>query len=107
MASKTWLEPGPDHRFGAEALEDCEILVVRRSAVRAAVGDAELDRAILEAQRVEMQRMQEHVGMLGRKNARERIACFLMSIAQCGADDHADHAMGRRTHVEGRNLSFS
>ena len=32
------LEPGPDHRFGAEALDDCEILVVRRSAVRAAAG---------------------------------------------------------------------
>ena len=63
------LEPGPDHRFGAEALEDCEILVVRRSAVRAAVGDAELDRAILEAQRVEMERLQDHVVMLGRKSA--------------------------------------
>src|SRR5688572_13779416 len=29
------LEPGPDHRFAAEALANCEIIVVRRSAVRA------------------------------------------------------------------------
>ena len=90
------LEPGPDHRFAAEALEDCEIMVVRRSAVRAFAGDAELDRAILEAQRVEMERLQEHVVMLGRKSARERVASFLMSIAQRQSEDHADLAMGRQ-----------
>src|SRR3989344_3555004 len=86
------LEPAPDHRSAAEALDDCEILVVRRSAVRAFAGDAELDRAILEAQRVEMERLQEHVVMLGRKSARERVASFLMSIAQRQSEDHADLA---------------
>ena len=49
------LEPGPLHRFGGEALEDCEIVVVRRSTVR-----AELDQAILEAQRVEMERLRSY-----------------------------------------------
>lgn len=90
------LEPGPDHRFAAEALEDCEILVVRRSTVRAAAGDAELDRAILEAQQLEMERLQDHVVMLGRKSARERVASFLMSIAQRQPEDHVDLAMGRQ-----------
>jgi CRP/FNR family nitrogen fixation transcriptional regulator len=51
------LEPGPGHRFGAEALADCEIIVMRRSAVHTSAGDAELDRAILEAQRLEMERL--------------------------------------------------
>ncbi len=100
------LEPGPDHRFGAEALEDCEILVVRRSAVRAAAGDAELDRAILEAQRLEMERLQDHVVMLGRKSARERVASFLMSIAQRGGDDHADLAMGRQDMADYLGLTI-
>ena len=100
------LEPGPDHRFGAEALEDCEVLVVRRSAVRAAVGEAELDRAILEAQRVEMERLQDHVVMLGRKSARERVASFLMLLAQRGADDHADLAMGRQDMADYLGLTI-
>ncbi|HEY0649739.1 helix-turn-helix domain-containing protein [Phenylobacterium sp.] len=100
------LEPGPDHRFGAEALEDCEILVVRRSAVRAAAGDAELDRAILEAQRLEMERLQDHVVMLGRKSARERVASFLMSIAQRGDDNHASLAMGRQDMADYLGLTI-
>ncbi|WP_421937507.1 helix-turn-helix domain-containing protein [Phenylobacterium sp.] len=100
------LEPGPDHRFGAEALDDCEILVVRRSAVRAAAGDAELDRAILEAQRVEMERLQDHVVMLGRKSARERVASFLMSIAERGDNDHADLAMGRQDMADYLGLTI-
>jgi CRP/FNR family nitrogen fixation transcriptional regulator len=100
------LEPGPDHRFGAEALDECEILAVRRSAVRAAAGDAELDRAILEAQRLEMERLQDHVVMLGRKTARERVACFLMSIAQKGREGHADLAMGRQDMADYLGLTI-
>jgi CRP/FNR family nitrogen fixation transcriptional regulator len=100
------LEPGPDHRFGADALDDCEILAVRRSAVRAAAGDAELDRAILEAQRLEMERLQEHVVMLGRKSARERVASFLMSVAQRVDDDHADLAMGRQDMADYLGLTI-
>ncbi len=100
------LEPGPDHRFGAEALEDCEILVVRRSVVRAAAGDAELDRAILEAQRLEMERLQDHVVMLGRRTARERVGSFLMSIAQRGGDEQTDLAMGRQDMADYLGLTI-
>ena len=100
------LEPGPDHRFGAEALTACEILAVRRGAVRAAAGDAELNRAILEAQRVEMERLQDHVVMLGRKSARERVASFLMSIAQRGSEDHNDLAMGRQDMADYLGLTI-
>ncbi|WP_293900238.1 helix-turn-helix domain-containing protein [Phenylobacterium sp.] len=100
------LEPGPDHRFAAEALAECEIMVVRRSAVRAIAGDAALDRAILEAQRLEMERLQDHVVMLGRKSARERVASFLMSIAQRGPDDHADLAMGRQDMADYLGLTI-
>ena len=100
------LEPGPDHRFAAEALTDCEIDVVKRSAVRAFAGDAELDRAILEATREEMERLQDHVVMLGRKSARERVACFLMSIATRQADDHVDLPMGRQDMADYLGLTI-
>ena len=100
------LEPGPDHRFAAEALTDCEIVVVRRSAVRAYAGDAELDRAILEATREEMERLQDHVVMLGRKSARERVACFLMSIADRQAEEQVDLPMGRQDMADYLGLTI-
>jgi CRP/FNR family transcriptional regulator, nitrogen fixation regulation protein len=100
------LEPGPNHRFAAEALDDCDILVVRRSAVRAFAGDAELDRAILEATRQEMERLQDHVVMLGRKSARERVACFLMSVAQRQDEAQVDLAMGRQDMADYLGLTI-
>lgn len=100
------LEVGPEHRFAAEALADCEIVVVRRSAVRAFAGDAELDRAILEATRQEMERLQEHVVMLGRKSARERVASFLMSIAQRHDNDEAELPMGRQDMADYLGLTI-
>jgi len=100
------LEVGPEHRFAAEALTDCEIMVVRRSAMRAFAGDAELDRAILEATRLEMERLQDHVVMLGRKSARERVASFLMSIAQRQADGQAELPMGRQDMADYLGLTI-
>jgi len=101
------LEPGPDHRFAAEALTDCEIIAVRRSAVRAFAGDAELDRAILDATREEMERLQDHVVVLGRKSARERVACFLMSIANRRTEgDVLELPMGRQDMADYLGLTI-
>ncbi|MBL8770902.1 MAG: helix-turn-helix domain-containing protein [Phenylobacterium sp.] len=100
------LEVGPDHRFAAEALTDCEITVVRRAAMRAFAGDAELDRAILEATRLEMERLQDHVVMLGRKSARERVASFLMSIAQRQDEGQVELPMGRQDMADYLGLTI-
>jgi len=100
------LEPGPEHRFAAEALTDCETQVVRRSAVRAYAGDAELDRAILEATHLEMERLQEHVMMLGRKSARERVGAFLMSVAQRQSEDEINLPMGRQDMADYLGLTI-
>ncbi len=100
------LEPGPDHCFAAEALDDCEVIAVRRSTVRAFAGDAALDRAILEAQRLEMERLQEHVVMLGRKSARERVASFLIAIANRTEDGPANLAMGRQDMADYLGLTI-
>lgn len=100
------LEPGPEHRFAAEALADCEILLVRRSAVRAVAGDAELNRAILEATRQEMERLQEHVVMLGRKSARERVGSFLMSLVRSREESHVDLPMTRQDMADYLGLTI-
>jgi CRP/FNR family transcriptional regulator, nitrogen fixation regulation protein len=100
------LEPGPDHQFSAEALSDCTVLVVRRSVVRAQTGDRELDRAILEATRRELQRVQDHVLLLGRKSAREKVAGFLMSLAQQQNDNNVQLPMGRQDMADYLGLTI-
>lgn len=100
------LEPGPEHRFAADALVDCEVQMVRRAAVRAYAGDAEVNRAILEATNREMGRLQEHVMMLGRKSARERVASFLMSLAQRQSDDQVNLPMGRQDMADYLGLTI-
>ena len=90
------LEPGPEHRFAADALTGCEVQLVRRASARAFAGDAEVDRAILDATRREMERLQEHVILLGRKSARERVAGFLMALAQRVPQAGVDLQMGRQ-----------
>jgi CRP/FNR family nitrogen fixation transcriptional regulator len=99
------LEPGPDHQFAAEALTHCEVQLVRRSAVRALAGDAELDRAILEATRRELQRVQEHVMLLGRKSAREKVAGFLVGLADEKNGD-IDLPMGRQDMADYLGLTI-
>ncbi|MBI5939442.1 MAG: helix-turn-helix domain-containing protein [Caulobacterales bacterium] len=74
------LETGPDHRYSAEALCDCEVLSMKRSAVREDVAAADLQRMIWDATIRELDRTQEHVLMLGRKTACERVASFLLDI---------------------------
>jgi len=76
------LETGPVHRFSAEAICDSTVLVVRRSALKAFAGDGELDRAIWEATRLELERTQDHLLVLGRKSACERVASFLIGLAR-------------------------
>src|ERR1700741_1650669 len=50
------LESGPLHRFSAEAICDCAMLVLRRSALKTFAGDHALDRAVWEATRRELER---------------------------------------------------
>lgn len=100
------LEVGPDHQFSAEALTACEVQVVRRSSVRAFAGDVELDRAILEATRRELQRAQDHVLLLGRRSAREKVAAFLMSLSDARGAQGVDLPMGRQDMADYLGLTI-
>jgi CRP/FNR family nitrogen fixation transcriptional regulator len=101
------LETGPVHRFCAEALTDCVVIVVKRSALRAFAGDGDLDRAIWEATRRELERTQEHLLVLGRKTACEKVASFLLDVAQRGDDAHAvTLPMGRQDMADYLGLTI-
>lgn len=90
------LEAGPRHRYSAEALCDCVVQAVKRTALHAQGQDAALDRAIWDATRRELERAHDHVLLLGRKTACEKVATFLMDLAQRGPEEKVELPMGRQ-----------
>lgn len=75
------VELGETHRFSAEALGDCEVLAMRRSG-SAAYASGEIDRLIWSATTAELRRAQSHMMVLGRTTACEKVARFLLDIAE-------------------------
>jgi CRP/FNR family nitrogen fixation transcriptional regulator len=100
------LESGSVHRFCGEALSDCVVRVVKRSSLRAMGGDGELERAIWEATRRELERTQEHLLVLGRKTASEKVASFLMDLAQRHDADEVSVPMGRQDMADYLGLTI-
>ncbi|MFN3522764.1 MAG: helix-turn-helix domain-containing protein [Phenylobacterium sp.] len=90
------LEPGDEHRYSAEALSDCVVLVLKQSALRTQSDDEALARVIWEATARELERAQEHVMLLGRKSAFEKVASFLSDITRRGQGHDGDLPMSRQ-----------
>jgi CRP/FNR family nitrogen fixation transcriptional regulator len=75
------LEVGGEHTFSAEAVADCKVLVIKRSALVAlASRDNEVARQLWAMAAGELQRAQAHI-MLLIKTAQERVAGFLLEMA--------------------------
>lgn len=74
------VEVGEAHRFSAEALADCEVLALRRSG-SAAYESGRLDQMVWAATTCELRRTQSHMLLLGRATASEKVARFLLDIA--------------------------
>lgn len=73
---------GMTHGLSAEAVKSCKLIAVRRTILTAAAGrDAELATALWNAATEELQRAQEHMVLLGRTTAAERITAFLQGLA--------------------------
>ncbi|KQY29959.1 Crp/Fnr family transcriptional regulator [Caulobacter sp. Root1455] len=81
------LEIGLVHRAAAEALGDVEVLVVKRRALKLLGEDGvQLERMIWQATGEHLERAHDHMLLLGRKSACEKVACFLSDISdRCAA----------------------
>jgi len=76
------LESGEHHRVSAEAIVNSSILVVKRSAVVAlAAGDTDVARQLWAMTAKTLERVQDHMLLLGCMSARERVAAFLLAMA--------------------------
>jgi len=97
-------ETGSHHRFAAEALQDCVILVLKRSTLKSAGGD--LERLTWATTNRELDRAQEHLLLLGRKTASERVASFLLDLVRGSKEDTIDLPMGRQDMADYLGLTI-
>ena len=75
------LETGDEHAFSAEAISDCKVLVIKRSAVVGlAARDNEVARQLWTLTSRELRRVQDHILLLI-KTAEERVVSFLLEMA--------------------------
>ena len=91
------LEPGDEHAFSAEAIAESKVLVIKRSAVTAlAERDNEVARQLWNLTGRELSRVQDHILLLI-KSAHERVATFLLEMAERVSGDNAvDLLMSRQ-----------
>lgn len=83
------LEAGTEHRFSAEAVGDVTVIAYRRSRLAALIqDDAEFRDRIMNATLRSLERAQDHMLLLGRKTAQEKMASFLLDMADRLSDDH-------------------
>jgi CRP/FNR family nitrogen fixation transcriptional regulator len=77
------LESGSTHMMTAEAVTDARVVFLKRCALeRAATYNIEVARWLLGLAAQRLDHLEEHVLLLGRKTAAERVAAFLLEMEQ-------------------------
>jgi CRP/FNR family nitrogen fixation transcriptional regulator len=77
------LEAGSEHRFSAEAIGEATVIAYRRSRLGALIqDDAAFRDRIMTATLHSLERAQNHMLLLGRKTAQEKMATFLLDMAE-------------------------
>jgi CRP/FNR family nitrogen fixation transcriptional regulator len=91
------LEAGEEHAFSAEAITECNVLVIKRSALIALAGrDHEVARQLWTLTSGELRRVQDHILLLI-KSAQGRVASFLLEMAErVSAGDAVELPMSRQ-----------
>jgi CRP/FNR family nitrogen fixation transcriptional regulator len=85
------LESGDTHRFTAEAVDKVVVVAYRRSNFGGLVqNDPAFGEQLMTSMLSSLDRAHDHMVLLGRKSALEKMATFLLEIAARGA--HADRA---------------
>jgi len=76
------LEAGAEHRFAAEAMGDAVVIGWRRARMAALTGaDPAFREQVLDAALRSLERAQNHLLLLGRKSASEKMASFLLDMS--------------------------
>ncbi|GJE04466.1 helix-turn-helix domain-containing protein [Methylobacterium isbiliense] len=91
-------EQGEAHRHTAEALSDTKVLIFgRRQVERAANHRAEVACQLWGMAKMSLRQAQDHMLLLGRRSATERVAAFLMDVEdRLGSTGTFDLPMTRR-----------
>jgi CRP/FNR family transcriptional regulator, nitrogen fixation regulation protein len=92
------LELDEDHHFSAEAINDAVVLVVKRSTIIGlAARDIDIARQLWAMTARELQRVQDHMLVLGCMNAKQRVATFLLHMAlRSSGEDEVELPMSRQ-----------
>jgi CRP/FNR family nitrogen fixation transcriptional regulator len=89
-------EVDDEHTLSAEAIVDCQLLVIRRTSLATlATRDSSVARQLWAMTAAELQRSQDHV-MLLIKNAQERVAWFLLEMSKRSSSDEINLPMSRQ-----------
>ena len=92
------LEAGSQHRFSAEAIGNATVIAYRRSRLGSLIqDDAAFRDRIMTATLRSLERAQDHMLLLGRKTAQEKMATFLLDMAErlSKDDEHFELPMQR------------
>ena len=82
------LEFANDHTLSAEAISDAKVLVVKRTALNALAGrDPSVAQQLFALTGCELHRVQDRILLLI-KNARERVASFLLEMAERASENN-------------------
>ena len=100
------LETTGSHSMAAEALSDCVILAASRQAMLAAGGESELKDLLWDATVRDLESAREHLTLLVRKSASERVASFLLGLAQRRGESAVELAMGRQDMADYLGLTI-
>ncbi len=89
-------ECGKTHRFSAEAITPCEVAFVSRRALeRIAERDGDAARQLWALTSRELADLQDHMLVLGRRNAAERVGAFLLKLSRHAASATVELPMSR------------
>jgi CRP/FNR family nitrogen fixation transcriptional regulator len=77
------LETGEEHRFSADAVDTATIIAFRRRRFETlAHDDPELGDQVMSSMMRSLERAHDHMMLLGRKTAQEKVATFLLDMAR-------------------------
>lgn len=101
------IEAGEEHRFSAEALTDCVITVLKLSAFKTLMRDEpRLERLYWAATAKALDRAHDHLLLLGRKTACEKVASFLMDMADRQKAERVTLPMSRQDMADYLGLTI-